>query len=83
MWITSCSHHLMDYENDIEHITNEIKAFVLAIFNSNKKEFIEPIDAMQHILYKLIMKKQLHTCGNRCKHKFHCKYVFPFTMQPN
>jgi hypothetical protein len=38
---------------------------------------------MQHNLYKLIMKKKLYTCGNRCNHKSHCKYGFPFTMQPN
>ncbi len=70
-------------ENDIEHITNKIVTFVPTIFNNNKNEFIEPTDAMKHILYKLIMRKQLHTCGNRCKHKSHCKYGFSFTMQPN
>jgi len=70
-------------ENDIEHITNEIITFVPTMFNNNKKKFIDPTDAMQHNLCKLVMSKQLHTCGNRCKHKFHCKYGFPFTMQPN
>jgi hypothetical protein len=70
-------------ENDIERITNKIVAFVSAIFNNIKNEFIEPTNAMQHILYKLVMKKQLHTCGNRYKHKFHSKYGLPFTMQPN
>lgn len=33
-------------ENDIEHITNKIIAFVPTIFNSNKNEFIEPTNAM-------------------------------------
>jgi hypothetical protein len=30
------------------------------------------------------MKKQLHTCGNRCilnKHRNQCKYGFPFNSQ--
>jgi len=70
-------------ENDIKHITNEIITFVPTMFNNNKNEFIDPTDAMQHNLYKLVMRKQLHTCGNRCKHKSHCKYEFPFTMQLN
>jgi hypothetical protein len=70
-------------EDDIEHITNKIVAFVPIIFNNNKNEFIKPTDAIKHILYKLVMRKKLHTCGNRCKHKSHCKYELPFTMQPN
>jgi hypothetical protein len=70
-------------ENDIEHITNEIITFVPTMFNNNNNKFIDLTDAMQHNLYKLVMRKQLHTCGNRCKHKSHCKYGFPFTMQPN
>jgi hypothetical protein len=70
-------------ENDIEHITNEIITFVPTMFNNNKKKFIDPTDVMQHNLYKLVMREKLHTCGNRCKHKSHCKYGFPFTMQPN
>jgi hypothetical protein len=70
-------------ENDIECITNEIITFVPTMFNNNKNEFIDPTDAMQHNLYKLVMRKKLQTCGNRCKHKSHCKYGFPFTMKPN
>jgi len=63
-------------ENDIEHITNKIITFVPTMFNNNKNEFIDPTDAMQHNLYKLVMRKKLHTCGNRCKHKSHCKMDF-------
>jgi hypothetical protein len=44
---------------------------------------MDPTNVMQHNLYKLVMRKQLQICGNRCKHKSHCKYAFPFTMQPN
>jgi len=50
-------------ENDIEHITNKIVTFVSTIFNNNKNKFIKPTYAMQHILYKLVMRKQFHTCG--------------------
>jgi hypothetical protein len=70
-------------ENGIEHITNEIVTFVQTMFNNNNKKIIDPTNAMQHNLYKFVMRKQLHTCGNRCKHKSHCKFRFPFTMQPN
>jgi hypothetical protein len=57
-------------KNDIEKITNEIVAFILATFDEMflKKIiyiYIWPINGIQNTLYKVIMKKQLHPCGNR------------------
>ncbi len=49
--------------------------------NKNRNEFQEAIDPMQMALYKMIMRKQLRTCGNKCNHKTsqnQCKYGFPF-----
>jgi len=71
-------------KNDIENITNEIFAFIPATFDEKKKEFIQPSDGMQNSLYKIVMKKQLHTCGNRCilnESRNQCKHGFPFNAQ--
>ncbi len=64
-------------ENDIENITNEIVAFIPTTFDGKKKNLNNP-------LYKIVMKKQLHTCENRSilnKYRNQCKYGFPFNAQ--
>ncbi len=46
---------------------------------TKKKELYNP-------LYKIVMKKQLHTCENRSilnKYRNQCKYGFPFNAQPD
>ncbi len=66
-------------ENDIENITNEIVAFIPTTFDGKKKNLNNP-------LYKIVMKKQLHTCENRSilnKYRNRCKYGFSFNAQPD
>ncbi len=68
-------------KENIERISNEIIAFVLAPFDENISKFIEPIDNMQKLLYKLVIHKQLHSCHNRCvleKTNDKCKFGFPY-----
>jgi hypothetical protein len=56
-------------KEDIERISNEIIAFVHAPFDENTNKFLEPIDNMQKIVYKLIIHKQVHSCHNTCMQK--------------
>ena len=68
-------------QNDIERVTNEITAATPAIFDTTTGEFIEPIDSHQNELFKIVMRKQLHTCNSRCQQRSNannCKYGFPF-----
>jgi hypothetical protein len=44
------------------------------------------MDGMQNTLYKIVMNKQLHACGNSCilnKSRNQCKHSFPFNAQPD
>ena len=66
---------------DVERITNEITVAVLATFDTTIGEFLEPIDSHQNKLFKIVMRKQLHTCNSRCQQRTngnHYKYGFPF-----
>src|ERR1700738_1838065 len=66
---------------DVERITNEITAALPATFDTTIEEFLEPIDSHQNKLFKIVMRKQLHTCNFRCQQRTNgnnCKYEFPF-----
>ena len=66
---------------DVERITNEIMATVPATFDTTIGDFLEPIDSHQNKLFKIVMRKQLHTYNSRYQQRIngnHCKYGFPF-----
>jgi hypothetical protein len=65
---------------------NEIIAIVPTAYDDEKEEFIEPTNDMQRELFKMVTRKQLHTCGERCHQKQNydeCKYGFPFSIYKN
>lgn len=65
---------------DKESIVNEITAVTPTIFGTTFGEFLEPIDSYQNKLFKIMMKKQLHTCSSRWQQRTNCKnckYGFP------
>jgi len=47
---------------DLERVANKITASVPAVFDSTSGNFIEPTDTEQNTLFKIVMRKQLHTC---------------------
>jgi hypothetical protein len=75
-------------ENDLQKITNEIEAFILAIFNKITKTFIPPNDSLQFKLFKMLLQKELHECQKllylkSCNRT--CKFGFPYSphIEPN
>ena len=64
---------------DVERITNKITAAVSATSYTIIGEFLEPIDSHQNKLFKIVMRKQLHTCNSRCQQRTnenHCNMDF-------
>ena len=67
---------------DINRITNELIAMISTAYDQTTQKFIEPIDPLQLSLYKIVMRKQLHTCMTHCQHnKSKCKHRFPLNIQ--
>lgn len=52
-------------KDDIEQVTNNIIAVIPATYDEEKEEFIEPTDEFQRTLFKMVIWKQLHSCGER------------------
>lgn len=46
---------------DMEQVTNEITTVILAIFDTTFTKFMEPTNSHQNKLFKIVIKKQLHT----------------------
>jgi hypothetical protein len=53
-------------KENVESIGKEIIAFVPTILNATTNKFIESIDSMQNLLYRLAVRKHSHNCHNRC-----------------
>ena len=75
-------------EDDVNRVADEIMAYIPAAYDSTSRTWIEPNVATQpneHALFKIVMRKQLHSCtawtgkaaGCRDKHG-RCKVCFPF-----
>jgi hypothetical protein len=58
-------------------ITNEILTFALAIYDETLKSFIELVDLVENILFKLMHKKQPK---KSYKSRHSCKYGFPYVI---
>lgn len=64
---------------DIQQITNEIAAAIPTIFDTTFVEFLEPTNSHQNKLFKIGMRKLLHTCDTDKKNSHNdCKYGFLF-----
>eukprot|EP00798_Chlamydomonas_sp_ICE-L_P003121 gene3121-biopygen20880 len=73
---------------DIERIASEICGMVPAeVDPSNSSSFIEPECPEQARLLHMILRKNMHTCGqvgdSGCREKGKCKYGFPLPQQHN
>jgi hypothetical protein len=74
--------HIILWINDIDvdRITNEIVAMLLATIDEQSRKFILPDNEHDLTLFKLVERKQMHQCGSRCKTNKHigtCKYGCP------
>jgi len=56
---------------DVDRITNEIIAMVLATIDEQSGKFILPDNEHDLTLFKLVERKQMHQCGSRCKTNKH------------
>jgi hypothetical protein len=71
------------HPDDLERTTNEIQAFIPAEYNNSTDTFTPPDAPEDLTLYRLVLRKQLHICRpDGCYEKGHCKYKFPFAVQP-
>jgi hypothetical protein len=52
---------------NIERVSNEITVAMPTIFATSIGDFLEPVDSHQNKLFKIVMRKQLHTCNCRCQ----------------
>jgi hypothetical protein len=50
------------HKNDLNHVTNDVLAFVHTIYDETQKSFVEPLDPIENKLFKQIYRKQLHNC---------------------
>ncbi len=66
-WFTSCTHHSLGCKKwHWKYHKWNYCFYSCNIWWKKNKKFIQSTDGMQNTLYKIVMKKQLHTCGNRC-----------------
>jgi hypothetical protein len=76
----------IEEDDDVELVTNEITAIALAVYDEGKKEFIESMDDLQKILFKMVTRKLLHSSSKHYYRKYkygECKYSFPFSIHEN
>jgi hypothetical protein len=67
------------HKNDLNHVTNDILAFVHDIYDKTQKSFVKPLHPIENKLFKLIYRKQLHNCQKKSYETKHgCKYGFPY-----
>ncbi len=77
-WFTSCTHHSLGCRKWHWKYHKRNCCFSSYIW-WKKKNLYNP-------LYKIVLKKQLHTCENRSiinKYRNQCKYGFSFNTQPD
>jgi len=63
-------------KENVENISKEIIAFVLAILDATTNKFVEPSNSMQNLLYKLMVRKQLHNCHMQKRNNNQCRFRF-------
>jgi hypothetical protein len=56
-------------------------AYIPVVYDEATKTFIEPSDPMEQKLFKLVVRKQVHSCRKRCYTNIRgYKYGFPFSV---
>jgi hypothetical protein len=69
------------HPEDLASISNDIMAYIPAVYDEATKTFTEPSDSMEQRLFKLVVRKQVHSCRKRCYTNVKgCKYGFPFSV---
>lgn len=70
------------HKDDLNHVTNDVLAFVPTIYDETQKSFVEPLNSIEKKLFKLIDRKQLHNYQKKSyKTKHGCKYGFSYVTK--